>query len=64
VLEGDVMAEVDGREATMIKAGEAALIPADVPHSVRNDDTSLTVKALMIHSRAGKEKPLLLAVTK
>jgi len=40
------------------------LISADVPHSVRNDDTSLTVEALVIHSRADKEKPLLLAVTK
>jgi quercetin dioxygenase-like cupin family protein len=64
VLEGNVMAEVDGQEATMIGAGGVALIPADVPHSVRNDDANVTVKALVIHSRADKQKPLLLDVAK
>jgi quercetin dioxygenase-like cupin family protein len=62
VLEGNVMAEVDGQEATMIAAGSVALIPADVPHSVRNDDANVSVKALVIHSRADKQKPLLVDV--
>jgi len=64
VLEGNVMAEVEGRETTMIEAGGVALIPADVPHSVRNNDGNVSVKALVIHSRADKQKPLLLDVAK
>jgi quercetin dioxygenase-like cupin family protein len=64
VLEGNVMAEVDGQESTMIPAGGVALIPADVPHSVWNDDSNVSVKALVIHSRADKQKPLLLDVAK
>jgi quercetin dioxygenase-like cupin family protein len=64
VLEGNVMAEVEGRETTMVEAGGVALIPADVPHSVRNNDVNVSVKALVIHSRADKQKPLLLDVAK
>jgi quercetin dioxygenase-like cupin family protein len=64
VVEGNVMAEVEGREATMIAAGGVALIPADVPHSVRNDDANVSVKALVIHSRADKQKPILLDVAR
>ena len=59
-----VMAEVDGQEATMIAAGDVALIPPDVPHSVRNDDANVSVKALVIHSRADKQKPLLVDIAK
>jgi hypothetical protein len=34
VLEGNVMAEVDGKEATMIAAGGVALIPAGAAFGV------------------------------
>jgi quercetin dioxygenase-like cupin family protein len=64
VLEGSVTAEVEGRAAAVMKAGEVILIPADVPHSVRNDGTSITARALVTHSRADKEKPLLVVVKK
>jgi quercetin dioxygenase-like cupin family protein len=64
VLEGNVTAEVEGRAAAAMKAGEVILIPADVPHSVRNDGTSVTARALVTHSRADKEKPLLVIVKK
>jgi quercetin dioxygenase-like cupin family protein len=64
VLEGNVMAEVEGRDATMIEAGGVVLIPADVPHSVRNNDANVSVKALVIHSRSDKQKPLLLDVAR
>jgi quercetin dioxygenase-like cupin family protein len=64
VLEGTVTAEVEGRPAATIKAGEVILIPAEVPHSVRNDGTSVTARALVTHSRADKEKPLLVVVRK
>lgn len=57
-------AEVEGRAATAMKAGEVILIPADVPHSVRNGGTSVTARALVTHSRADKEKPLLVVVKK
>jgi quercetin dioxygenase-like cupin family protein len=64
VLEGTVTAEIDGRGTSTIKAGEVALIPAEVQHLVRNDSTDLTVKALAVHCRADKDKPLLVVVTK
>jgi quercetin dioxygenase-like cupin family protein len=64
VLEGNVTVEQDGLGARVISAGEVALTPADVAHSVRNDGTSMTAKLLVLHSRADKQKPLLVAVTK
>jgi quercetin dioxygenase-like cupin family protein len=64
VLEGNVTAEVRGRGAATIKAGEVLLIPAEVPHSVSNDATSATARALVTHTRADKERPLLVAVRK
>ena len=62
VLEGNVTVERDGLGAKVIGAGEVALTPADMPHSVRNDGTSMTAKVLVFHSRADKQKPLLALV--
>jgi quercetin dioxygenase-like cupin family protein len=62
VLEGNVTAEVHGRAGAALKAGELLLIPAETPHLVRNDGASVTARALVTHSRAGKEKPLVVAV--
>jgi quercetin dioxygenase-like cupin family protein len=62
VLEGNVTVERDGQGAKIISASEVALTPADVPHSVRNDGTSVTAKILVFHSRADKQKPLLVTV--
>ena len=64
VLEGTVTAEVEGRATATIKAGEVVLIPAEVPHLVRNDGTSVPARALVTYSRADKEKPLLVVVRK
>jgi len=64
VLEGNVTAEVEGRVAATIKAGEVILIPAEVPHMVRNDGTSVPARALVTYSRADKEKPLLVVIRK
>jgi len=64
VLEGNVTAEVEGRAAATIKAGEIILIPAEVPHMVRNDGTSVPARALVTYSRADKEKPLLVVLKK
>ena len=62
VIEGTLTVEVDGRGTTASKAGETVLIPADIAHLARNDGTNETVKALVTHSRADKEKPLLVPV--
>jgi quercetin dioxygenase-like cupin family protein len=62
VLEGNVTVELEGQRAKMINTGEIALTPADVPHSVRNNATSMAAKVLVIHSRADKQKPLLTVV--
>jgi quercetin dioxygenase-like cupin family protein len=62
ILQGNVTVERDGEGTKVISAGEVALTPADVPHSVRNDGTSMTAKVLVIHSRADKQKPLLALV--
>jgi len=64
VLEGNVTAEVEGRAAATIKAGGVILIPAEAPHMVRNDGTSVPARAMVTYSRADKEKPLLVVVKK
>jgi quercetin dioxygenase-like cupin family protein len=61
-LDGAVMLEVAGQAAKTIKAGDVALTPADVPHLVRNDDANVTATILVIHSRADKQKPMLIVV--
>ena len=61
-IEGALVVEVEGRQPATIKAGEAAVIPADVPHLARNDSTSAAAKALVVHSRSDKAKPLVVAV--
>jgi quercetin dioxygenase-like cupin family protein len=61
-LDGAVTLEVEGQAAKTIKAGDVALTPADVPHSVRNDDANITARILVVHSRADKQKPMLVAV--
>jgi quercetin dioxygenase-like cupin family protein len=61
-MEGALIVEVQGQAATTIKAGEAAVIPADIPHLARNESTSAAAKALVVHSRSDKAKPLVVAV--
>jgi quercetin dioxygenase-like cupin family protein len=63
-IEGALIVEVEGQAAATIKAGEAAVIPADIPHLARNDSTSSAAKALVVHSRSDKAKPLVVAVKK
>ena len=57
VLDGSLTAEVEGRETKAIKAGDIALIPAEIPNLVRNESTSVMARALVSHSRADKEAP-------
>jgi hypothetical protein len=45
-------------------AGEAGIIPAELVHLARNESTSANGKALVVHSRAAKDKPLIVVVKK
>ena len=53
--------EIEGQGTKLLKAGEIALMPAEVPHLARNDGTG-GARALVTHSRADKEKPFVVAV--
>ena len=64
VIDGSLVVEVEGQSATLLKAGEAAVIPADRVHLARIDSAATGAKALVVHSRAAKDKPLVVAVTK
>ena len=61
-LDGDLVVEVEGRGITTIKLGEAYIIPGDIPHLARNENTSAGVKALAVHTRGVKDKPLVMLV--
>src|ERR1051326_8220844 len=56
-LDGNLVVEVDARGMATVKLGEAFIIPGDIPHLARNENTNATVKALVIHTRGVKEKP-------
>jgi quercetin dioxygenase-like cupin family protein len=61
-MEGSLTVEIQGQGASTVKAGECSIIPADIPHLARNDSTSAAAKALVVHSRSDKAKPLVVAV--
>jgi quercetin dioxygenase-like cupin family protein len=64
VLEGSVTVEIEGQGATLLKTGEAGIIPAELVHLARNESASTEAKALVVHSRAAKDKPLIVVVKK
>jgi quercetin dioxygenase-like cupin family protein len=64
VIEGNLTPVIEGKGSTLLKVGEAAIVPADVVHLARNESPSANGKALVVHSRAAKEKPLIVVVTK
>jgi quercetin dioxygenase-like cupin family protein len=55
---GCLTVEIEGQGRALIEAGEAVIIPADLVHLARNESTTAMGKALVVHSRAAKEKPL------
>jgi quercetin dioxygenase-like cupin family protein len=61
VIEGTLAVEIEGRGTSILKTGEIALIPAEIPHLARNDSGS-AARALVTHSRADKDKPFVVAV--
>jgi quercetin dioxygenase-like cupin family protein len=64
VIEGNLIVEIDGSGTTLLKTGEAGIIGADLVHLARNENTGASVKALVVHSRAAKDKPLIVVVKK
>jgi quercetin dioxygenase-like cupin family protein len=64
VTEGKLTLEVDGQGTRVIDSGDGGFIAADVAHSVRNDNTSVNAKALVVFSRSAKDKPLLVLVNR
>ena len=61
-LDGSVVVEVEGRGTTQIKLGEAYIIPGDIAHLARNENTTATVKALVVHTRGVKDRPFVVPV--
>jgi quercetin dioxygenase-like cupin family protein len=64
VIEGNLIVEIEGKGSTLLKAGEAGIIPAELVHLARNASASANGKALVVHSRAAKDKPLIVVVKK
>ena len=61
-LDGNLIVEVEGQGMASVKLGEAYIIPGDIPHLARNESTSASVKALVVHSRGAKDKPFVVPV--
>jgi quercetin dioxygenase-like cupin family protein len=61
VMEGNLVVEMEGTGPTPLKAGDAYIFPADSPHLARNE-SSTVAKALVVHSRSAKDKPLVVVV--
>jgi quercetin dioxygenase-like cupin family protein len=59
---GKLVVELEGEGSKALTSGPTALIPAETPHLVRNDNTQATARALVIHSRADKEKPFVVVL--
>ena len=62
VIEGSLIVEIEGKGSTLLKAGEAGIISAELVHRARNESASANGKALVVHSRAAKDKPLIVVV--
>ena len=57
VLEGECLMSVDGQPDRVVKAGDSYLIPAGVPHSLKNSSPDKTLKGLSTWV-VEKDKPL------
>ena len=62
VLDGTLFVEIGGEAPKQIDAGAAALIPAEIPHLVRNEGAQTPARALVTHSRSDKEKPFVVTL--
>ena len=64
IIDGKLVVEVEGEGSREVTSGATALISAETPHLVRNDSAQATARALVMHSRADKEKPFLVVLKK
>jgi quercetin dioxygenase-like cupin family protein len=64
VIEGSLTVEIEGKGSTILKAGEAGIIAAELVHLARNESGSVNARALVVHSRAAKDKPLIIVMKK
>jgi len=62
VFDGALIVEVDNEAPKQVDAGAVALIPAEIPHLVRNEDAQTPARALVTHSRSDKEKPFVITL--
>jgi quercetin dioxygenase-like cupin family protein len=62
VIEGSLVVEIEGGAATLLKAGEAVIVAAEIVHLARNENTGVSAKALVVHSRAAKDEPLIIVL--
>ena len=62
VIEGSLVVEVDGEAPKEINTGAVALIPAEIPHLVRNEGARMSSRALVTHSRSDKAHPFVITV--
>ena len=62
VFDGALIVEVDSEAPKQVDAGAVALIPAEIPHLVRNEDAQTPARALVTHSRSDKEKPFVITL--
>jgi quercetin dioxygenase-like cupin family protein len=64
VLDGLLTVEIDNRGTTKLKAGDAVIIAAEIPHIVRNENADAASRALVIYSRSDKSKPFVMPAKK
>lgn len=64
VIEGNLTVEIDGQGTFVLRTGESGIVPAELVHLARNESTGAIAKALVVHSRAAKEKPLIVVIKK
>jgi quercetin dioxygenase-like cupin family protein len=64
VLDGLLTVEIESKGTTRLKAGDAVIIAAEIPHVVRNENAGATSRALAIYSRSDKAKPFVMPVKK
>ena len=62
VFDGALIVEVENEAPKQVDAGAVALIPAEIPHLVRNEDAQTPARALVTHSRSDKEKPFVITL--
>ena len=63
VVDDALTVEIEGQGKMLLKEGEATIIAADLIHLARNESAVAISRALVVHSRAAKEKPLTVVKT-